>query len=86
MCGYSPIAIPKFPVDSSERAFSKDPLDEGTQLRFLINTNTLDGEHTFGYPFQAKRNFYDYPKDLMFRVELNEEHYRLRQPRVRQTG
>jgi hypothetical protein len=51
------------------RAFSQDPLDEATELRFLINTSTQDGDHTFGYPFQARRNFYDYAQDLVFKYD-----------------
>jgi hypothetical protein len=51
------------------RAISADELDDGTELTFLINDSTQVGEQTFGYPFQASRNFYDYSKELVFKYD-----------------
>ena len=51
------------------RTFSAEPLDEQTELTFLIDKSTQSSEETWRFPFRASRKFYGASTDLRFRYD-----------------
>lgn len=55
------------------RTFSAAPLDEQTELVFLIDSSTRDSEETLRFPFRASRKFYGASVELQFRYDTTKK-------------
>jgi len=56
------------------RTFSTEPLDERTELAFLIDNSTRESDDTWRYVFNASRRFYGTSIELNFQYGITDRH------------